>query len=131
MPEFSGEYRPHLYTIAPVTFEAPKKSRRLRVTPKQAENIDQLKLAALAVIEENKLLQADRLLLDKLEAFWKNGHEDMGTDEMGTVHFRRVLILAAIRTGDTQYPDVRSLIRDMVAVQREAPKAPAASEVIQ
>lgn len=100
----------------------------MRVTPKQAQNIEHLKLAAMAVVEENKLLQNDRLLMDKLEEFWKEGAEDMGKDEVGVIHFRRILILAALRTGDTVYPDVRSLIRDMVAVQREPVNEPVKPE---
>lgn len=122
MPENAAKYPTP--SDSNVTFK-PKVPRRKRISAKQAMDIERIKMAALVVLEENKALLADRELLNRLDALWLQGSEDMGTDEMGTVFFRRVAALVAIREGDGTYPDVRTLLRDM-----DSPPRPA-SELIQ
>lgn len=95
----------------------------MRVTPKQAADITLLAKAAEALHAENVALREDRDLLDKLDRYWRSSSEDMGTDEMGVVWFRRAAVLVAIRKADDGYPDIRSVIRET--------GAPEASELVQ
>ena len=56
----------------------------------------------------------DIALLDKLDALWRRGDEEMGEDELtGETRYRRIALLVAISDTPGVYPDVRTLLRDM------------------
>jgi hypothetical protein len=64
----------------------------------------------------------DSALLDKLDAIWLAGEEEAGEAEDGTLLYRRLAVLQAVRTADGAYPSIRQLIADTPELSTLAPE---------
>ena len=64
--------------------------------------------------EKTAQAMTDTDLMDRLQALWVKGDEEMGEDELtGETRYRRIALLVAISDTPGVYPDVRTLLRDM------------------
>lgn len=88
----------------------PRPKRRLRVSPAQAKDIQNLARVSETIHERNVMLEA---MFAKLNRIWQAGVEDRGVAEDGTVLYRRIMLLQSIRGEGEEYPDVRVVIDQM------------------